>query len=286
MTTPDQQVPAAPEIATPVRYRDILVALRNLRIDRSKPVMVHSSLRAFGNVKGGVDVLIGALLAAFDSIIMPTFTYNTMVVPEVGPPDNAIQYGAFNDRNMMAEFFHHELPADRLMGILPEKLRQLPGAFRSGHPVLSFAGVNAKAVLEQQILKEPLAPIAAMYDAGGWVLLLGVDHTVNTSIHLGERLAGRKTFIRWALIPDMVVACPKFPFCSDGFNAIQPLLDPFTRTARVGHALIQAVPLPELVDTTRQLLQADPTALLCSRTDCQSCNAIRRDIYEKKQGNA
>jgi aminoglycoside 3-N-acetyltransferase len=268
---------------TTVSYRDIVRGLRSLRIDRDKPVFVHSSLRAFGRLQGGAAALLGALLSVFDSVSVPTFTYNTLVVPEVGPPDNAIQYGAFTDRNMMAEFFHQDLPADRLMGILAETLRQQPGAFRSGHPALSFAGIDAKAYLEKQIIKEPLAPIAAMYDAGGWVLLIGVDHTVNTSIHLGERLAGRKTFIRWALMTDMIVACPKFPYCSDGFNAIQPLLDPFTKKVQVGGALIQAIPVPELVDTTRQLLQADPTALLCSRTDCQSCNAIRRHVYEKKQ---
>lgn len=257
-------------------------ALQSLRIEADRPVLVHSSLSSFGHIQGGAETVVGALIHVFRAVVAPTFTYNTMVVPEVGPPDNAIQYGAFNDRNMMAEFFHRALPADRLMGTISGTLRMHPQATRSGHPVLSFAGINADQYLEKQILAEPLAPIAAMYDDGGYVLLMGVDHTTNTSIHLGERLANRKSFIRWALVPDMVVACPKFPFCSDGFEAIQPLIEPFTRKAQVGSAIIQAIPLPELVDSTRQLIQADPTALLCSRTDCLSCNTIRRDIMEKK----
>lgn len=265
-----------------IGFRQLMRALQSLRIEAGSPVLVHSSLSSFGQVQGGAETVVGALMHVFQSVVVPTFTYNTLIVPEVGPPDNAVQYGAFTDRNMMAEFFHPDMPADRMMGIIAETLRKHPNAFRSRHPVLSFAGVNADQYLEKQILAEPLAPIAAMYDAGGYVLLLGVDHTSNTSIHLGERMANRKNFVRWALIPDMVVACPNFPFCSDGFDDIQPLIAPFTRKAQVGNAIVQAIPLPELVDSARQLIQADPTALLCDRTDCLSCNTIRRDIMAKK----
>jgi aminoglycoside 3-N-acetyltransferase len=265
-----------------VGFRQLMRAFQSLRIEAGSPVLVHCAMSSFGQVQGGAQTVVGALLHVFKSVVVPTFTYNTMVVPEVGPPDNAIQYGAFTDRNMMAEFFHQDLPADRLMGAVAETLRKHTQAARSGHPVLSFAGVNADQYLEKQILAEPLAPIAAMYDDSGYVLLIGVDHTVNTSIHLGERLANRKSYIRWALLPDMAVACPNFPFCSDGFDDIRPLIEPFTRKAQVGNAVIQAIPMPELVDSTRQLIQADPTALLCERTDCLSCNTIRRDIQAKK----
>lgn len=265
-----------------VGFRQLMRAFQSLRIEANSPVLVHSSLNSFGHVQGGAETVLGALLHVFKSVVVPTFTYNTMVVPEVGPPDNAIQYGAFTDRNMMAEFFHKDLPADRLMGVVSETLRKHPQATRSGHPVLSFAGINASQYLEKQILAEPLAPIAAMYDDSGYVLLMGVDHNVNTSIHLGERLANRKSYLRWALLPDMAVACPNFPFCSDGFDDIHPLIEPFARKAQVGNAVIQAIPLPELVDSTRQLIQADPTALLCERTDCLSCNTIRRDVFSKR----
>lgn len=265
-----------------IGFRQLMRAFQSLHIEAGSPVLVHGALSAFGQVQGGAETVVGALLHVFQSVVVPTFTYNTLVVPEVGPPDNAIQYGAFTDRNMMAEFFHQDLPADRLMGIISETLRTHPHASRSGHPVLSFAGVNADHYLEKQILAEPLAPIAAMYDASGYILLLGVDHTTNTSIHLGERMAHRKNYLRWALVPDMVVACPNFPFCSDGFNDIQPLIAPFIRKAQVGNAVIQAIPMPELVDSARQLIQADPTALLCERTDCLSCNTIRRDVLAKR----
>jgi aminoglycoside 3-N-acetyltransferase len=272
-------------VATPpvVTYRSLVRSLRALQIEPGRPVIVHSSLSAFGSVQGGSQVVVGALLEIFESVLAPTFTYKTLVVPETGPPDNAVQYGNHTDRNKMAEFFYPDMPADRLMGRIAESLRKHPQAYRSGHPVLSFAGVNVRKYLEKQLLNEPFAPIAAMVDDDGWVLLMGVDQTCNTSIHLGERLAGRKTYTRWALMSDMVVRCGNFPYCSDGFNAIQPLMDPFARKVKIGAAMVQALPLRELIATTRQLIYADPTALLCSRTDCQSCNTIRSDIFTASQ---
>jgi aminoglycoside 3-N-acetyltransferase len=226
----------------------------------------------------------GALSDTFESLVVPTFTYKTLVYPESGPPDNAINYGSHSDNNKMAEFFHPDMPADRLMGAIAEALRQHPQAYRSGHPVMSFAGINAREYLEKQLLTEPLAPLAAMYDHNGWVLLLGVDHTTNTSIHLGERLAGRKMFTRWALMSDLIVTCTNNPYCSDGFNAITPLLEPFIIKTTIGNAEVQAMPLYELIETTRQLVQADQTALLCSRTDCPSCNTNRRLVIKQKNG--
>ncbi len=268
----------------PVGYRDVVRALRSLRIPPNRPVIAHSSLRALGPVQGGAETVAGALIEVFEQLVVPTFTYKTMVVPENGPPDNALFYGSHNDRNKMAEFFYPDMPADKLMGAIAEAVRKHPDAARSGHPVLSFAGVNVRPYLESQLLAEPFAPLAVMYDKSGWVLLLGVDHTANTSIHLGERLAGRKMYTRWALLSDMVVTCANFPYCSDGFNAIEPLIDPFTRRTQIGQAEVQAIPLHELIETTRQLIQADPTALLCSRSDCLSCNLIRRQHVRTKHG--
>ena len=278
--TDRQNAASTPPVVT---YRALVRSLRELRIAPGQPVIVHRSLRAFGRVQGGADAVVGALLEVFESVLVPTFTYKTLVVPEIGPPNNAVQYGNHTDRNKMAEFFYPNMPADKLMGQIAETLRQHPEAYRSGHPVLSFAGVNVRKYLEKQLLDVPFAPIAAMVDDDGWVLLMGVDQTSNTSIHLGERLAGRKTYTRWALMSDMVVRCGNFPYCSDGFNAIQSLMDPFARKVRIGTATVQAIPLRELIETTRQLIQADPTALLCNRTDCQSCNTIRSEIFNARQ---
>ncbi len=256
-------------------FRDLLTALRELEINPSSPVIAHASLSSFGKVNGGAETMIGALLACFQTLIMPAFTYKTMLIPEAGPSGNASAYGGGKDTNRMAEFYHPDLPVDTLIGAVPDALRLHPKAKRSMHPILSFAGVNAGSALDAQVITEPLAPIRILAARGGWALLLGVDHTVNTSIHYAERCAGRKGFIRWALTPKGVVECPGFPGCSDGFEALTPRLEGVTRLSWAGPGLIQAIPLVDLVDIVKMLIRADPAALLCERKDCERCDAVR-----------
>lgn len=256
-------------------FRDLVKAFRQLDIDNRRPVIVHTSLSSLGEVIGGPGTLLGALLSIYPTVVMPTFTYKTMITPEVGPPNNAITYGSAKDANRMAEFYRPQMPADRLMGILAETLRQNNRAARSNHPILSFAGIGADDILQSQSLENPLAPIQALTEANGWVVLIGVDHTVNTSIHWGERLSGRNSFIRWALTRGGIVECPGFPGCSNGFQAIAPHVEKYTRRVYLGTAEIKAVFLPPLIETVQALITENPTALLCDREDCERCRETR-----------
>ncbi len=253
--------------------RDLQKGFKALKV--KAPVIVHASLSSFGYVEGGAATVVESLLAVFPMVMMPTFTYKTMITPLVGPPDNGLTYGSGSDANRLAEFFTPEMPADSLMGIIPETLRRHPRARRSAHPILSFCGVNVDFALRTQTLAQPFAPIGALAAREGWVLLLGVDHTVNTSIHYAEQLAGRKTFVRWALTPQGVIECPNFPGCSAGFQAIAPYLQKSTRREHIGNALVQAVPLRVLFEKTSACLRADPLALLCTQQTCERCAQVR-----------
>ncbi len=256
-----------------VTRNDLQKGFKALKV--KAPVIAHASLSAFGSVEGGAEIVVEALLNVFPGVMMPVFTYKVMVTPLVGPPDNGLTYGSGRDANHMAEFFTPDMPADPLMGIIPETLRRHPGARRSLHPILSFAGVNVDFALRTQTRNEPFAPIGALAARGGWVLLLGVDHTVNTSIHYAERLAGRKAFVRWALTPQGVVECPNFPGCSSGFQSIAPYLEKTTRHVRIGNATVQAVPLKAVFEATAACLQKDPLALLCTQETCERCAQVR-----------
>ncbi len=267
-------------------YRDFTGGFHKLELDPTYPVIVHASLSAFGEIKGGVDSVLGALLSSFDTIVMPVFTYKTMVIPEVGPADNGIAYGSGRDANRMAEMFHPEMQADKQMGVLAEACRTHPRAKRSSHPILSFAGINARSILDGQMAHDPLLPIQRLTDEEGWVLLLGVNHTVNTSIHYGEKLAGRKQFIRWALTEKGIISCWGFPGCSEGFEAIAPRLEMVKSSVRLGGALIQAIPLISLMEAVCGLLKEDPLALLCEREDCQRCNAVRAAVAHPEADTA
>ena len=258
-----------------IGFREIASGLRSLGLDPARPVIAHASLSAFGEVRGGAETLLGALLSSQRAVMMPAFTYKTMIVPEVGPPNNALMYGGGENPNRMAEFYHPDMPVDRLIGAVAEALRRSPLARRSSHPILSFTGIGVDDALDAQTLAEPLAPIGKLVEERGWVLLLGVDHTVNTSIHYAERLAGQASFVRWALTPEGVVECPSFPGCSQGFQALGPDLEGVNRRARAGNATLQAVPLVALMERVRSRIANDPLALLCNSESCLRCNAVR-----------
>src|SRR5512138_3245967 len=173
------------------KIRACLLELRLL----DHPVIVHASVRAFGHIQGGADTLVRALSETTAAVMAPTFTYKTLITPEVGPAHNGMSYGTGGDLNLMAEPFHVDMSADSMMGMLPEAIRLHPAARRTSHPILSFAGIRTDAALETQTLYNPFAPIGMLADQGGWVLLMGTDHTVNTSIHYAEKLAGRRQFV-------------------------------------------------------------------------------------------
>jgi aminoglycoside 3-N-acetyltransferase len=264
-----------------VSFTELRAGLFKLGLSHT-PVIAHASLSAFGEVVGGAETLLRATLDSVSALVMPTFTYMTMITPEVGPPNNGITYGSELDLNRMAEPFRPDIHADRQMGILPEVLRKHPRAKRTAHPIQSFAGIYAEKFLSAQSMQNPLGPIGALAEEDGWVLLLGVDHTVNTSIHYAERLAGRKQFIRWALMPDRILECQGFPGDSAGFEAIAPELVNEARLVKIGDATVQAVSLRVLIQIVMERIKADPLTLLCQRADCERCNAVRDSVKLKK----
>ena len=257
-------------------YDELKTAFEALGLT-DRPIIAHASLRPFGYIEGGADTVLRAMLPAFKGIMMPAFTYKTMVTPEVGPPNNGIRYGSGGDHNKLAQPFFHDMRADPMMGILAETLRIHPDAQRTFHPILSFAGIRSDDFLNTQTLYDPMAPIAALAEAGGWVVLINVGHDVNTSIHYGEKLAGRRQFLRWAMLPDRVVECPGFPGDSNGFTALNDYIHPNTLRENItGEAFLQAIPLKRLLAAVGEMIKRDPFALLCTRPDCERCSDLRK----------
>jgi aminoglycoside 3-N-acetyltransferase len=239
---------------------DLKTALTDLSL-RKRLVLVHASDAVDANE------LLTALLDSTGGFITPAFTPKCLLPLDFHPSGK--------DTNIKAEPFASNMPTDEVFGAFPELVRNHPKANRSAHPVLSFAGISAENILNTQTTHEPYAPIASLAEQDGVVLLVGFDQRVNFSIHYGEKLAGRMQFIRYALTKSGLVECPNFPGDSEGFNAIEPDLKSFTRRANIGDMEIQAIPINQLLQTVVNKLHEDPYALLCSRPDCERCEAVR-----------
>ncbi len=259
-----------------VSFREFINAYRQIGLNPNQPVIVHAALSTIGEIRGGAETVLGALLSMTRGVMAPTFTYKTMIIPEFGPINNAMTYGG-GARNRHAEFFRPDMPCDPSMGILPETIRTHPDALRSTHPIMSFAGIGVEKALRSQTYQDPMAPIGVLASEGGQVLLIGVNHTSNTSIHYAERLASRKQFVRWALTPQGVRECPYFNGCSEGFEKAAPYLAAITRTTTLGSATIRAIPLAPMLQILCGLIKEQPLALLCE-TGEDRCEAVRRAV--------
>ncbi|MBA3825435.1 MAG: AAC(3) family N-acetyltransferase [Ktedonobacterales bacterium] len=166
--------------------------LRALGVQPGMTVIMHASLRSLGWVCGGAVAVVQALL----DVLGPT---GTLVVPTQTGENS--EPSAWQHPPVPAAWWPQiraEMPAfDPLltpstgMGALPEMVRTWPGAVRSQHPHVSFAAIghDAAALLATHQLEDGLgegSPLRAIYDAAGWVLLLGVGYDVNTSLHLAQ----------------------------------------------------------------------------------------------------
>lgn len=261
-----------------ISYRDIATGLQDLGLNRSTPVLAHISLTGLGEVKGGLSTVMGALLATVDNVMMPTFTYSTMLIPESGPDQNLMIYGSGRESNLTAEVFSHSLFGDRPDNEASEALRAYPGVYRSNHPVFSFSGLGLDIALVNHPADDIYAPIAELRKLDGWALLMGAEPSANFSVHYAEKLAGRKQFTRWALGADGILEIPNFPGCSGGFHKLNYYMQEELHSVRVADCFWHAMKVDTLVNVATALINEDAFALLCNTINCPRCNLVRDAI--------
>src|SRR5579884_2718360 len=168
--------------------------LKDLGLPEGASVLAHTSLRAIGPIDGGAETLVRAfrrVLGPDGTLLVPTFTFDSCDPADWrNPPASMEEVESL--RALLPVFDVETTPADaHWMGVFPEIVRQQPDALRSDHPVVSFAaiGPNAAFLTENVPFHYPLgseSPLARLNQLDGWVLLMGVGHTVNRSLHLAE----------------------------------------------------------------------------------------------------
>lgn len=266
-----------------IQYRDLIRILRTLDMPRDRPILVHPSPDIEDKIQGGEKTILGALQDVFSSLLMPAFTYQTMVYPKKGPRLNGVEYNNPPRNNQKAVFFEEHLPVSPRLGSVTEAFRILQGTKRSTHPILSFSGQQAQAGLQAQSLSRPYAPLDFVRQQNGWVLLMDADHTQNFSIHYALKEGGRNLFTRWALTPAGIKRCPHFPGCADGFSALAPRIKDHNRLTVKDKLSWQAMPLQAIIDTVQTMLNNDPLALLCDQEHCLRCASIRARMNEARE---
>jgi aminoglycoside 3-N-acetyltransferase len=245
--------------------KDVEIALKEeLGVGKSLDLIAHVNMPAIGQVRGEASAVAAAILAAGGTVLMPAFTYQTMIIPQVGPADNGLEYGTGDELNARAEIFRPDLPVHPDCGSVAEALRRDAETLRSTHPILSFVaqGPYARQYLSAQTRQNPLAPVALLEARGGAVLLMGVDQRHNFSLHLAAQRAGRRMFLRWALTPNDIEELPNIPGAMDRFNDIWEDLAGMTKVMKLGYARCELIPLEPMLALAERIMRAHPEKMV------------------------
>lgn len=167
--------------------------LAALGLSACQTTLVHSSLSSLGHISGGAETVIKALLNVLGesgTLMMPTHTVqNTEPSNWEDPP---IPEHWWPTIRTTRPAYEPDITPTRGVGAIPEFFRTMEGVKRSAHPAASFAaiGPNAGYLLENHTsLEEEFgddSPIGKLYELDGRILLLGVSHNSNSSMHLAE----------------------------------------------------------------------------------------------------
>jgi aminoglycoside N3'-acetyltransferase len=247
---------------------ELVDQLRAVGVEEGDVLLVHASFRAVRPVEGGPHGLIRALrdtLGPHGTLTMPAWS---------GDADQP--------------FDPATTPAAADLGIVADIFWRLPDVGRSNH-FEAFAAIGPEAA---RIIADPLplpphipeSPVGRVHEAHGKILLLGVGHDANSTLHLAELLAG----VRYRLPRHGTVLrhgrAARIDYLENDHCCVRfALADTWLRArglqseGPVGHAHARLARAQDIVAVTREYLAADPLLFLHpADAGCSECDAARR----------
>jgi len=263
---------ARSEVIIPNRER-LADQLRQLGAEVVTMLLLHMSYRAVRPVAGGPANLIRGVLDALGP-------EGTLVMPSWGDDDDS-------------PFNAGVTPVSPTLGVTAELFRRFPGIRRSRH-AFSFAAVGpeAEAITRDRLPIPPHrleSPVGRVYERGGQILLLGVGHDANSTIHLAEVLAG----VPYGVAKHCTVLEGGKPkrvdyrendHCCQRFALVDEWLRErgLQREGRVGLAEARLIESRDLVEVVRERLERDPLVFLHPpEARCAECDEARRLVTDR-----
>lgn len=253
----------------PIPKNELIAQLRRLGVSRGDVLLVHTSFRAVRPVEGGPEGLIAALKAAIGqegTLVMPTMTDGASIFDLASTPT--------------AE-----------MGVVAELFWRMPQVGRSPHPGASFAACGPQAAMI--CAPHPLAPphgldspVGRVYELDGKVLLLGVDHSEDTTLHLAEALARVPYSIEHPCVIEVdgqatTTLIAETDHCCMGFNQLNAWLDAINaqRHEHIGYAPAKLAASRTIIELACSRLRDDPLVFLCDPSvRCHECDLARASV--------
>ncbi|MFH2067968.1 MAG: AAC(3) family N-acetyltransferase [Candidatus Omnitrophota bacterium] len=233
--------------------------LKRLGLKKGDVVFVHSALSALGEVEGGPDTVIDALLETVGS-------KGTVAMTRLG---GALLSRVFAERKETIE------------GIHPT------------HPVAA-RGAKAKLLIRDHIKAETACgkktPFGRLIDWNGFILLLGVDQDRNTTLHALEEYAD-SPYLSERILPYKDAAgrkktkvLKKFPGPHRDFIGLDKLFlkSGIMKVGKVGNAVARLMSAGKMARIGLAALKTNPALTLCDNPNCADCVMQRGKIKEKR----
>lgn len=252
----------------PLTQSQLQAQLRDLGVKEGGLLVVHCAFSQVRPVVGGPLGLIEALtdvLGDTGTLVMPSMTdYDD-------PPFDPQQTPCMD------------------MGIVAHTFWQLPDVQRSDSPhAFAARGPLAESITAPHPVDLPHgldSPVGRVYEQSGQILLLGVGHDANTTIHLAESLGGvryrRPTF---ALVRDgqriVRVEFGEIDHCCQNFNLVDGWLDEhhLQRHGRVGYAAARLMLATDVVQVVTTQIAVNETVFLHPYGVDEECDEARASI--------
>jgi aminoglycoside 3-N-acetyltransferase len=239
--------------------------LSSLGIEPGGVLLVHTAL---SRVQTNPHDLIEALHAALGSD-------GTLVMPSMCDDDDIP--------------FDRACAACRGVGLVADTFWRMPGVLRSDNPhAFAALGPQAARITQPHPVDIPHgveSPPGRVHELDGQVLLLGVGHDADTTIHVAEQLAGvRYRLPKYATV--MEDGRPKryeygeTDHCCENFALLDEWLGKKQRRAIVGRAEARLARSRDIVAAALEHLRANETVFLHpAGGPCGECNAARASLY-------
>ena len=249
-------------------HREVADQLLALGVEAGGVLVVHTAFSKVGPVEGGPRGLIKALEAAVGP-------QGTLVMPSMSDDDDQ-------------PFDPGKTPCLE-MGIVAETFWKLPGVLRSDSPH-AFAAIGPRtaeitAAHPPDVPHGLNSPIGRVYELDGRVLLLGVGHDANTTVHLAENLAG----VRYRLPKHLTILRTGQPkryhyqeidHCCQKFDLMDQWLEPEGKQHRglVGNTEARLARSRDIVDTALARLSKNETVFLHPIGVDHECDEARASL--------
>jgi aminoglycoside N3'-acetyltransferase len=249
---------------------EVVQHLRSLGVQRGGVLLVHMSFRAVRPVESGPVGLITALhdaIGADGTLVMPSWTGSDR---DVFDPETSAASGD--------------------LGVVADTFWRMPGVRRSHHPfAFAASGPHAALVTSDPIAFPPHAPespIGRVHELDGQILLLGVGHDANTTLHLAEILGGAPYRVAKSITIEINGQPERIEYgendhCCQRFALADEWLRSRSLQAEgpVGHGHARLVRSRDVVAVTREHLAGDPLVFLHPPvTGCDECDEARRSV--------